>query len=194
MAEYYNGAFGLEIKLESGYKSVMLVPSTRSVLSSNQQLPLNGRLSGNWIEANTRDQGFVLSISTLLPPSVSADLPPEDADQLLFLGWYTFGASGEMLWLTAAATVPQGSSEAEFEFVKVEAGQFLGNHNATRSKVGSGRIKARNCNSLEFEYDLTGLGLGTGGMKLQRIFALEIAGYHCRDYAARLASISAGGE
>ena len=46
------------------------------------------------------------------------------------------------------------------------------------------------CNDLEASYELGGLGLGTGNMRLQRFEALEVAGYACRDYKARLDSLS----
>ena len=36
--------------------------------------------------------------------------------------------------------------------------------------------------------DLAAFGLGAGTLQLQRLFALETAGYPCRDYEARLAS------
>jgi hypothetical protein len=189
VSEYYNGSFGLEIMLSEdfGHQSVM-VPSTRSVLSRNPQLPLNGRLSGNWVEPGTRDQGFLLSVSTQADSSL-ADGQPENSDLLVFLAWYTFDSNGQMLWLTASASAPQGSTNVDLQFVRVDNGQFLGERPAERSLVGSGQLKAGNCNKLELDYDLTELGLGQGSMELSRIFALEIAGYHCRDYQARLESL-----
>ncbi len=188
VSDYYNGSFGLEIELNKGFQSVMLVPSTQSVLSPNSQLPLNGRLSGNWIEHGTSDQGFLLSVST--PVSASeGDLRPEQADLLVFLAWYTFDSTGQMLWLTASATVPQGSSAVNLNFVQVENGQFMGDLVAQRSFVGSGKLRAKSCDQLELDFDLSALGLGTGQMELNRIFALEIAGYNCRDYQARLDSL-----
>jgi hypothetical protein len=190
LTDYYNDSFGLEVKLRGGYGFVLTVPSTAESLTANTQIPLNGRLSGNWVEPETRDQGFLLSFSTLIPPATPADQPPEDADLLLFLSWYTFDQQGQMLWLTGSARIHQGDSEATIDFVRVEDGEFMGNREAARAMAGSAQLRAKNCNSLEFDYDLSSLGLGQGSMQLQRIFALEIAGYNCRDHEARLASIS----
>lgn len=162
----------------------IVVPATDDILARNPQLPLNGRLSGNWIEQGTRDQGFLLSVSTQAPGPL-AESQPEHSDLLIFLAWYTFDPDGRMLWLTASASVSQGSSAVDLQFVRVHNGEFLGELRAERSIVGSGHLLARNCNQLELDYDLSELGLGHGKIQLSRIFALEIAGYHCRDYQAR---------
>jgi hypothetical protein len=56
--------------------------------------------------------------------------------------------------------------------------------------LGEVHLKARSCDVLELDYDLAALELGAGTLQLQRLFALETAGYPCRDYAARLAGQS----
>lgn len=190
VTDYYNERFSFGLRLSKGpnYSQYISVPSTRSVLARNPQLPLNGRLSGNWIEQGTRDQGFMLSVGTQAPANLP-DIHPENSELLVFLAWYTFDSNGQMLWLTASASAPQGSTEVDLQFVRVNDGQFLGERRAERAIVGSGRLQARDCNQLELDYDLTELGLGQGSMELSRIFALEIAGYPCRDYQARLESL-----
>jgi len=193
VSDYYNSQFplGMRLKnLQQGYTWVnpIDVPSTQSVLSRNPDLPLNGRLSGNWMEGGTSDQGFLLSISNRAPASLPQS-HPENSDLVITLAWHTFDAEGQMLWLTASGSAPQGSNAVDLEFVRVNNGQFLGERQAERAIVGSGRLRAGSCNQLELDYDLSELGLGQGSMELNRIFALEIAGYPCRDYAARLESL-----
>lgn len=184
-SDFYNGEFALWMITGRRFIELASIPSTRAVLEPNPVLPLNGRLSGTWIEPGTRDQGFLLSVSTPVPPTAWAG-SPENADLLTFLAWYTFDASGRMLWLTAQGIAPQGSHSVELEIVRVEGGSFMGSQQAERAIVGSGRLQARNCNLLELDYDLDSLGLGSGRVYLTRLYELEIAGYNCRDYPARL--------
>jgi hypothetical protein len=53
---------------------------------------------------------------------------------------------------------------------------------------GSVTIASNNCNDLTFEFDCSGIGLGEGARRLQRLYALETAGHDCRDYEARVAA------
>jgi len=185
IVDFYNDEFTLR-KISGNSRGIVAsIPSTEAVLSPNPVLPLNGRLSGIWIEPDTSDQGFLLSISTPVPPTVSGGRP-ENADLLAFLAWYTFDASGGMLWLTAQGTAPQGSDWVDLDIVQVEGGSFMESRQAQRAIVGSGRLRALNCNLLELDYDLNSLGLGSDTVSLTRLFDLETAGYNCRDYAARL--------
>ncbi len=184
-SDFYNGEFALWMITGQRHIELASIPATRAVLARNPVLPLNGRLSGTWIEPGTRDQGFLLSVSTPVPPTVHGGAP-ENADLLVFLAWYTFDASGRMLWLTAQGTAPQGSHSVDLEIVQVDGGSFMGSEQAQRAIVGSGRLRARNCNLLGFDYELNSLGLGSGKVSLTRLYELEIAGYNCRDYPARL--------
>jgi len=185
ISDFYNGEFALWMITGKSHIEVGSIPSTQAVLEPNPVLPLTGRLSGTWIEPDTRDQGFLLSISTPVPPTVRGG-SPENADLLAFLAWYTFDASGGMLWLTAQGTAAQGSDSVDLEIVQVEGGSFMGSQQAQRAIVGSGHLQALNCNLLELDYELDSLGLGSGKVSLTRLFELEIAGYNCRDYPARL--------
>lgn len=193
LTEFYNGFGGLGLAFFADDGSVLFwidVPATQDILEPNQALPLNGRLSGTWIEENAADQGFVLSFSNPVPPAGSKIGAPESSDLSIFLSWYTFDSQGDMLWLTGAGRFPQGATEVSIPIERVRHGQFLGDQVADRTLVGSVQLKARQCNFLEVTYDLSSLGLGTGDMHLQRPYALEIAGYPCRDYKARLDTIT----
>jgi hypothetical protein len=68
----------------------------------------------------------------------------------------------------------------------------VGNGSGADPRVIAGEIhlRARSCDALELDYELAALELGSGSLQLQRLFALETAGYPCRDYEARLASQS----
>lgn len=191
LADYYNGSFPLGIHRSDGWTGMSVeVPATRDVLARNPALPLNGRLSGTWVEEGAADQGFLLSFSNPVPPAGSEVAEPENSELLVFLSWYTFDTQGGMLWLTGVARFPQGATEVSIPILRVTGGRFLANQAADRAVVGEVRLQARQCNELELGYDLADLGLGAGDMRLQRLHALEIAGYPCRDYAARLASLS----
>jgi len=71
--------------------------------------------------------------------------------------------------------------------VYVSNGEFMSANKAHRSPAGVVRLAARSCNSIQMDYGLGELGLGVGTQFLQRIFAMEIAGFPCRDFDARLA-------
>jgi hypothetical protein len=191
LAEYYNGSFALEVFTDPGWADLVIdVPATRDLLQPNPDLPLNGRLSGTWIEEDAVDQGILLSFGNPVPPAGTQAAEPENSKMNVFLSWFTFDARGEMLWLAGDAKFPQGASEVVVPLVQMTRGQFLGSQAAERTVAGSIRLKARQCDKLEADYDLAALGLGGGEMLLQRVFALEIAGYPCRDYGARLSSLS----
>jgi hypothetical protein len=172
------------------------VPSTQQLLDRNPELPLNGRLSGAWADPGAADQGFVLSFSNPVAPAGSNTPVQEDPELLVFLTWYTFDHEGRPLWLAGAARFTPGASEVSVPVVKVAQGQFLDasiQSDPGATFVGEVRLKARHCNALDVDYDLAALNLGRGGFQLQRLFALETAGYPCRDYYARRASLEHAG-
>ena len=193
VTEMYNEPHGPLYVLQNNELLASIdIPATPALLLPNPALPLNGRLSGVWVEDAAADQGLVLSFSTPIPASGPQADAPETADLLVFLSWYTFGANGEDLWLTGAARFAQGSTEVLIPIELVENGQFLGGKAAERSVIGSARLKALACNEIELQYDLADPGLAAGTIQLQRFQALETAGYPCRDYRARQASLFPG--
>lgn len=191
LTEYYNSRFWLDLYRSDPLRPAVgvVVPATRDVLEPNAALPLNGRLTGTWVEPGAADQGFLLTFSNPVPPAGSAAAEPENSELLVFLSWYTFDAEGRQLWLVGNARFPQGATEVTVPIVQVANGQFLGSQAAERNIVGQLRLAAKRCDALEVDYDLAELELGAGAMRLQRIGAMEIAGYTCRDYLARLASL-----
>lgn len=185
----YNGSFKLELNWPEHAGWDIQVPSTASVLTANPRIPLSGRLSGAWVVNGAADQGFVLSISEMVPDTIPEfwDLV-DDPPLLMFLSWYTFDANGNMLWLTGDAEFKMGASAVTVPVVRVTNGEFMGDKAADREVVGSATITGINCNDLAFEYTLNEIGLGSGTSHLQRIFSLETAGYTCRDLEARMAT------
>lgn len=163
------------------------LPAAAELLQPNPSMPLNGRLSGTWVEPGSSDQGFLLSFSNPVPSGGA----PEDSELLAFLSWFTFDAQGNPVWLVGDGRFAQDSDVVSIDIVQLAEGEFLGAREARRAVVGSAHMRARNCNRIELEYELEGAGLGSGVMELQRLEALETAGYPCRDYDARLASLSA---
>jgi hypothetical protein len=191
LTEYYNGRFWLELFRSDPFGYIGFeVPATQEVLAPNPSLPLNGRMTGTWVEPGAADQGFLLSLSNTVAPAGSAAAHPESSELVVFLTWFTFDARGDALWLAGSARFPQGQSEVTVPLVQVTRGAFLGSEEAERRTVGNLRLTARQCNALEVDYDLADLNLGSGAMHLQRLEALEIAGYPCRDFEAKLTSLA----
>jgi hypothetical protein len=172
------------------------VPATRDLLNRNPVLPLKGRLTGIWTEPGVPDQGFLLSFSDIVPPAGTARESTWEPELHAFLSWYTFDTEGRQLWFAGDARFQPGASEVVMPLVEVVHGEFLAepSHESldadARRSAGQVRLRASSCNELELGYELTDATLGAGTVPLRRLFALETAGYPCRDYAARLASQS----
>ncbi len=180
----YNGRFYLQFYGPGKSDKPILeiaVPSTDELLGRNPYLPLNGRLSGNWVVDGAADQGFVLSVSELVPKSIPRPDKIADSPLLIFLSWYTFGSHGEPLWLTGSAQILPGETEAILSLDLVSGGKFMSAAHAGRTQAGSLKLKAINCGQINLEYDLSAIGLGAGNKQMKRLFALEIAGFNCND-------------
>ena len=181
-AKEYNEGFGLGLNWDHEYQ----VPSTASLFSQHPQLPLSGRLSGNWVIDGAADQGLALNISEPAPDAVPEPGELSTTTLLMFLSWYTYDSDGQMLWLTAAEQFDQGANEVTLAVEYVRNGEFMSGKRAERSVVGSVSITANSCNDLRLDYDLSQIGLGAGSKRLQRLYSLETAGYVCRDLDARM--------
>jgi hypothetical protein len=72
--------------------------------------------------------------------------------------------------------------------LRVQGGEFMGDKPASREAAGTVRLTANSCNDITFEFDYAQLGMGSGSHRLERLYSLEIAGYDCRDYQARVAA------
>jgi hypothetical protein len=184
----YNGSFKLVLTGGDNSELVIDVPSSEEMFDSNPAIPLSGRLSGNWVADGAADQGFLISVSELAGVEMLGD--PLTSPLLMFLSWYTYDAEGNLLWLTGAAQFEQGASHVTVPIELVTNGEFLGTKVADREVVGNVTITGNNCNDLGFEYDLNDIALGSGTKRLKRLFALETAGYTCRDLEARIGEIA----
>lgn len=179
--EQYNGAFTLII--QDGFDSTIefeLPIKEYTGFQTPRKFPINGRLSGNWIVEGVPDQGFLISFNEFIDD--------DGIKNLAFLSWYTYNTDGSLLWLTAAAFHDVAVSSVDLPLDLVTNGEFLGDKTADREVAGSATLTAESCNEMTFEYDLEALGLGSDTVTLTRIFALETAGYACRDQTARLDS------
>lgn len=186
----YNGRFDLVVGHGPDYTELTInVPATSELFGeSTNQLPLSGRLSGNWVIEGAADQGIMLSISGKIPSSRTNVPEGDDLSMVVFLAHYTFDAGGNMLWLTGAAEIEQGATEVSIPIENVTGGEFRGTREAQRQVIGHVTITSRSCNDLEFDYDYSGLSLGSGSKHLQRLYSLETAGYDCRDHEAKVAA------
>jgi hypothetical protein len=189
----YNDSFRLMLSPQKPYGNappthIIEVPSTSSLLSRNPQLPINGRLSGLWVTEGVPDQGVNLAISTLpSPPLKPFDQNPVQA-LVMFFSWYTFDSDGQPLWLTGSAQFATGATEVAVPLVKVSGGKFMGQTQPQRQQVGHVTVRSNHCNDLTLNYSLQIPSAVTGIRRLQRLFAMETAGYACRDLDSRASS------
>lgn len=178
LASQYNGAFELQF-LDSSLESVgpkIHIPAYENQLHTSK-LSITGRLSGLWVVPEAQDQGILISVNEILNP-YSRPL-------VIFLSWNTFNSDGNPLWLTGSSTFSEFDSDVEIELVLVEDGEFLGTKKVNRSMVGSIRLHVVSCTEIAAQYELEGIGLGTGEITLTRLFNMETAGFTCQDYEAR---------
>ena len=178
----YNGSFKLQF-YGSGIQPVfeVAVPATTDLLRPSTYMPLNGRLSGNWVMDGAADQGIMLAISELVPAAIPAPDEIGQSKLLLFLSWYTFDTQGKPLWLTGSAQFLPGESEVSLSIDQVSKGEFLGEAGGQRIQAGSLNLRAISCGQIDVDYNLSAVGLGSGTTNLQRLFSLEIAEYGCSE-------------
>lgn len=162
-----------------------IAPATNEIDFGAVRMPLTGRHTGLWHVAGARDQGITLSFSNRVPPAGMEVAQPERSPVFLFLAWYTFDATGQMLWLTGNGEFAQGADHVDLELVMVIDGEFLGTRQAKRVHAGSATLSSKSCAKLVLDFDLSAIGLDTGSVQLDRVHELEIAGYNCRDHDAR---------
>ncbi len=190
----YNDGFQLELKGQDfAPVHVINVPPTNLFSHLAPRVPLSGRLSGSWVIEGAADQGLALSIAEIVSaePAWLYEAPYAAALKAT-LTWYTFDSQGDMLWISGSADFSYGATEISMPLELASQGEFQGSQTAERRIIGSVKITGNNCNDLSFEYDLTELGLGSGSEHLKRLFALETAGYTCRDLDARMKSLQVG--
>ncbi len=177
--DQYNAAFTLVIRdaLDDNIEYEVGIDAFSGLLKP-RKFPMNGRLSGVWVVEGARDQGFVIAFNEFVDSN--------GVRGQMFLSWYTYNTDGSTLWLVANTfhDIPEDSVDLNMELV--ENGEFLTSKQAERTPVGNATLTAENCNELTFEYNLDGLGLGSGTITLVRAFSVETAGFACRDQAARI--------
>jgi len=187
LAAEYNAAFNLRLHITS--QLTIAVPAAFDLFPQPAvTLPLSGRLSGTWVIEGAADQGFVLSISDRVALDRTDRSARENPPLVAFLAHYTFDGNGDPLWLTGVGEFVAGDSEVTLDMLRVTDGRFRTGLPAVREVVGSVTLRANSCDDITFEYDYSVLGLGAGSRRLQRLYALEIAGFDCRDYEARMAA------
>lgn len=180
--EDYQLSFGLTFLAfnnQGGLSDIdtVTIPAASNSNSATQfgQEPLTGRYSGNWIAQDTRDQGILLSIS---------ELP--DRRLVAFMAWFTYGPNGEQAWFTGNSFFTIGDHQVSFNLGQGKNGVFQGNQAADRfPPAGAATLSAINCAQMELQFNLSGIGLGSDTVLLERLFNGEIAGYSCRDLPAR---------
>ena len=179
----YNGAFTLIIQDGFDPSTEFQLPiSEYTGFQKPRKFPLNGRLSGTWVVEGANDQGFLVSFNEFIDET--------GVQNMVFLSWYTFNTDGSLLWFTAAAFHDVAADSVNLDIELVSNGEFLGSKTADREVVGSALLTAESCNEMTFEFDLTGMGLGSETVTLKRIFSLETAGFSCREQTARLDALS----
>jgi hypothetical protein len=192
-AAEYNSRFSLHelLPASAGWEELpaiaIEVPATAELFPQPlSRLPLSGRHSGLWAIEGAADQGFQLSISEQVGGRADILQGEPDLPLVMFFSQYTFDSEFRPMWLVGNVEFEPGASEITIPVARVSNGEFRGSKLAERETVGSVTLISRNCNDLTFDYDYSALGLGSGSVRMQRLFSLEIAGYDCRDYDARV--------
>lgn len=177
--EEYSGALTMVIQdvLDESKEYSIRMPAWLETIKP-LRYPLNGRLSGAWVSAGAERQGFLIAFNEFVTE--------EGARPQVFFSWYTYDAEGQPLWLTAGAFHELGDSSITLPLVLLTGGEFLGDATPAETAVGDAILTARSCGELTLDYDLDSIGLGQGSLTLVRSFAVETAGYACRDVQARL--------
>jgi hypothetical protein len=176
-----SGGWGDELSI------AIAVPATAELFPEpSSRLPLSGRHSGLWAIEGAADQGFQLSVSEQVGGRADILQGESDLPLVIFFSQYTFDSEFRPMWLVGNVEFEPGASEVTIPVARVSNGEFRGGKLADREAAGSVTLTSKNCNDLTFDYDYSALGLGSGSARMQRLFSLEIAGYDCRDYDARV--------
>lgn len=187
----YNAAFKLWLRFPPDDYLSIDVPAANDVLGQfAAPLPFSGRHSGLWVIEGASDQGFQLSISEQVGKRTDFAPGVPELPLVIFFSQYTFDSEARPMWLVGNVEFEPGNSEITIPIIRVSNGEFRGSQIADREIIGSVTLRSRSCNDLTFDYDYNAIGLGSGTARMQRLFSLEIAGYDCRDYDARVATIA----
>jgi len=127
--------------------------------------PLSGRISGSWVVDGLNNQGLLINVG-------------ENASGQAFLGaaWFLF-LDGQPFWITGNAFFEYGTSSISFPMRRAQGLEFLNPNgaNADRTEVGVFSLQARNCNTIQVDYNFPDLGSGT--LTMNRL--VEIQGAEC---------------
>lgn len=135
---------------------------------------LNGRYSGQWILPGTPKTGLVLQIA-------------ENGDEnFVFAIFFTY-RNGEPFWIvgnTLSSLTQPGP--VTIDMLESVNGEFISRPNQPAdgdvpfADAGQITIRAKDCNTLEVDYDFSPLGEGAGSFDLERL--IRIAGYDCNPW------------
>jgi hypothetical protein len=99
---------------------------------------------GAWYDPETAGQGFLIDVH-----------PNADADDFIFVAWFTYGdtnASGQR-WLTAQG--PLDGTQADIAVYETTGGSFDDPATVSSEQIGMMSIQFNNCNSASLTYELT---------------------------------------
>lgn len=135
---------------------------------------LNGRYSGQWILPGTPKTGLVLQIA-------------ENGDEnFVFAIFFTY-RNGEPYWIvgnTSSGLTQPGP--VTIDMLETSNGEFISrpdqpvDGDVPFADAGRITIRAKDCNTLEVDYDFSPLGEGTGSFDMERL--IRIAGYDCNPW------------
>lgn len=172
----YNGAFRLlieDFRDDTNSYFVDIPAYTDNLMQA--AMPINGRLSGNWVSEGAAFQGLLITIN---------ELP--DARTFFYLSWYAFDSNNKNVWLTANVDYVLGDTTLTMPIYKVDNQVFLGDSgSADLIEVGEITVEFINCNELKLTWQLNGLGLGSGMTTFNKLFGAEVSGNACMDSERR---------
>lgn len=129
-------------------------------------LPISGRFSGSWFNANRAGEGFVLEIGG-------------PANNRSFIAsWYTY-RNGQQFWLFGSAALAAGATRITVPMIQTRGANFGSAFNAADVVVeswGTVSFSFTGCSALTASYTQT--GGESGSLQLQRILS-QIDGLPC---------------
>jgi hypothetical protein len=126
-----------------------LTPNVSCAQAGSVNTSTDFGLSGNWFDAATSGQGFVIELNPIA--------------KLLFFAWYTYATNGQALgaagqrWYTGQAAYVPGGRSIPLSLYETTSGLFNSAAPAsTTAQVGTGRLVFTNCNAATLTFTFTG--------------------------------------
>ena len=139
-----------------------VIPGSENVCSGLAVADYSGLVEndgwdGAWYDPDTAGQGFLIDAH-----------PGPDADDFIFIAWFTYGDANEsgQRWLTAQG--PMNGTQADIAVYETMGGSFDDQTAVSSEQIGTMNIVFNSCNSASLTYELTSESL-SGSIDIERV-------------------------